>query len=152
MQTWNLFARVLHDTRNHVDTLVQRLPRPLRWHQRNTGDATAASRLYDGVVNQLLAKMDGLTEMNNVLVIGLTNRWQVIDAALLRPGRFEVQIQIGYVTVQRQRVCRSCALGVVSVLKRVVVVSSRLCDVLTLPPGIQIAKAGAKSSRSTRGT
>ena len=63
--------------------------------QRNTGDATAASRLYDGVVNQLLAKMDGLTEMNNVLVIGLTNRWQVIDAALLRPGRFEVQIQIG---------------------------------------------------------
>ena len=76
-------------------------PSPHLFMQRNSGDSTAASRLYDGVVNQLLANMDGLTRIDNVLVIGLTNRWQVIDAALLRPGRFEVQIQIRCVTAGR---------------------------------------------------
>lgn len=44
--------------------------------------------MYDGVVNQLLAKMDGLTVMDNVLVVGMTNRWEVLDTALLRPGRY----------------------------------------------------------------
>ena len=36
---------------------------------------------------QLLAKMDGVEPLNNVLVIGMTNRKELIDPALLRPGR-----------------------------------------------------------------
>jgi len=48
----------------------------------------------ESVVNQLLAKLDGVTERNNVLVIGLTNRRDLIDPALLRPGRLEVQIEV----------------------------------------------------------
>jgi SpoVK/Ycf46/Vps4 family AAA+-type ATPase len=45
-------------------------------------------------VNQLLSKLDGVDEMNNVLVICLTNRKDLIDSALLRPGRLEVHIEI----------------------------------------------------------
>jgi len=48
----------------------------------------------DSVCNQLLAKLDGISELNNILVIGLTNRIDLIDDALLRPGRLEVHIQI----------------------------------------------------------
>ena len=48
----------------------------------------------DSVVNQLLSKIDGVQERNNVIVIGLTNRKDLIDPALLRPGRLEVQIEI----------------------------------------------------------
>jgi vesicle-fusing ATPase len=51
-------------------------------------DSSASnSRLYDSVVNQLLTKMDGMNQMSNVLLIGLTNRVELIDKALLRPGR-----------------------------------------------------------------
>src|SRR3989339_1258118 len=41
------------------------------------------------VVNTLLAEMDGLEELNDVIVIGATNRPDVVDPALLRPGRFD---------------------------------------------------------------
>ena len=49
-----------------------------------------SSGVRDSVVNQLLAKLDGVKEMDNMLVIGLTNRRDLIDPALLRPGRLEV--------------------------------------------------------------
>lgn len=50
------------------------------------------SGIRDSVVNQLLAIMDGVNSLNNVLVIGLTNRKELMDPALLRPGRLEVQV------------------------------------------------------------
>eukprot|EP00471_Norrisiella_sphaerica_P004093 CAMPEP_0184490640 /NCGR_PEP_ID=MMETSP0113_2-20130426/18444_1 /TAXON_ID=91329 /ORGANISM="Norrisiella sphaerica, Strain BC52" /LENGTH=633 /DNA_ID=CAMNT_0026874619 /DNA_START=353 /DNA_END=2254 /DNA_ORIENTATION=- len=49
----------------------------------------------DSVVNQLLAKLDGVDQLHNLLVIGLTNRRELIDPALLRPGRLEVQMFVG---------------------------------------------------------
>ena len=48
----------------------------------------------DNVVNQLLAKMDGIDALDNILLIGMTNRLDMIDEALLRPGRFELHINI----------------------------------------------------------
>ena len=45
-------------------------------------------------VNQILSKMDGVEAIPNVLLIGLTNRRELLDDALLRPGRLEVQIEI----------------------------------------------------------
>ena len=51
------------------------------------------SGIRDSVVNQLLAKMDGVEQLDNILVIGLTNRPELIDGALLRPGRLEVQVE-----------------------------------------------------------
>ena len=55
-----------------------------------TGDT---SGIRDSVVNQLLAKMDGVEQLDNILVIGLTNRAELIDSALLRPGRLEVHVE-----------------------------------------------------------
>lgn len=62
---------------------------------RGKTDQSAAGVAYDALVNQLLTLMDGLSEMHNTLVVGLTNRKELLDSALLRPGRFEVQIEIG---------------------------------------------------------
>ncbi len=38
--------------------------------------------------------IDGVNSLNNVLVIGMTNRKDLIDEAVLRPGRFEVHIEV----------------------------------------------------------
>lgn len=46
------------------------------------------------VVNQLLACMDGVDTVDNFIIVGMTNRRDMIDAALLRPGRFGLQIEI----------------------------------------------------------
>ena len=55
----------------------------------DSGEATRSS-----VVNQILAKLDGVNAIPNVLLIGMTNRRELLDDALLRPGRLEVQIEI----------------------------------------------------------
>ncbi|MBN2112155.1 CDC48 family AAA ATPase [Candidatus Woesearchaeota archaeon] len=47
------------------------------------------SHVTETVVNQLLTEMDGLEELNEVVVIATTNRPDMIDTALLRPGRFD---------------------------------------------------------------
>ena len=48
----------------------------------DSGEATRSS-----AVNQILAKLDGVNAINNVLLIGMTNRRELLDSALLRPGR-----------------------------------------------------------------
>jgi vesicle-fusing ATPase len=60
---------------------------------RSTSGSSAGAG--DNVVNQLLSMIDGVNALNNVLLIGMTNRRDLIDEAMLRPGRFEIQIEIG---------------------------------------------------------
>lgn len=54
------------------------------------------SNVTERVLNQLLAEMDGIESLKNVTVVGATNRPDMLDPALLRPGRFD---RIVYVTV-----------------------------------------------------
>lgn len=62
---------------------------------RKRGTISDNSGVSDSVVNQLLAKIDGVDALNNLLIIGMTNKLELIDSALLRPGRFEVHVEIG---------------------------------------------------------
>lgn len=58
----------------------------------SSSDSTGSS---DNIVNQFLAKIDGVEALDNVLLIGMTNRKEMLDPALLRPGRLEVHVEIG---------------------------------------------------------
>ncbi|MCH8003820.1 MAG: CDC48 family AAA ATPase [Nanoarchaeota archaeon] len=53
---------------------------------------SADSHVSERVVNQLLTEIDGLQEMQDVVIIGATNRPDIVDTALLRPGRFDRMI------------------------------------------------------------
>jgi transitional endoplasmic reticulum ATPase len=51
--------------------------------------ASSDSQVTERVVNQLLTEMDGLQELGEVIIIGATNRPDILDTALMRPGRFD---------------------------------------------------------------
>jgi transitional endoplasmic reticulum ATPase len=57
---------------------------------RNSGDSGVSER----VVSQLLTELDGLEELEDVVVIATTNRPDLIDAALLRPGRLDRHVHV----------------------------------------------------------
>ncbi|MCM1360965.1 MAG: ATP-dependent zinc metalloprotease FtsH [Clostridiales bacterium] len=58
-------------------------------------------------LNQLLVEMDGFTGNESVIVIAATNRRDILDPALLRPGRFDRQIVVGYPDVKgREEILR----------------------------------------------
>ena len=68
---------------DEVDALVPR-----------RGSGGSDSHVTENVVSQILTEIDGLEELYNVLVIGATNRLDIVDEALLRPGRFDRIIKV----------------------------------------------------------
>ncbi|XP_018358507.1 PREDICTED: peroxisome assembly factor 2 isoform X2 [Trachymyrmex cornetzi] len=61
----------------------------------NRGRSGDSGGVMDRVVSQLLAEMDGLEESGSIFIIGATNRPDLIDPALLRPGRFDKMLYVG---------------------------------------------------------
>lgn len=61
---------------------------------KQRGSTGGGTGVGDSVVNQLLSKLDGVDQLNNILLIGMTNRMDLIDEALMRPGRLEVHVEI----------------------------------------------------------
>lgn len=59
------------------------------------GSSQESSNVQDRITSQILIEMDGVQEIRDVIVIGATNRIQLIDEALLRHGRFDIQIEVG---------------------------------------------------------
>jgi transitional endoplasmic reticulum ATPase len=68
---------------DEVDALVPR-----------RGSGGSDLHVTENVVSQILTEIDGLEELNNVLIIGATNRLDIVDEALLRPGRFDRIIKV----------------------------------------------------------
>jgi transitional endoplasmic reticulum ATPase len=67
---------------DEIDALVPR---------RGSGDS---SHVTESVVSQILTEIDGLEELHGVLIVGATNRLDIVDSALLRPGRFDRIIEV----------------------------------------------------------
>ncbi len=57
--------------------------------------SSSDSHVIDNVLNQILTEMDGLVELKDVVVMGATNRPDIVDPALLRAGRFDRLVYIG---------------------------------------------------------
>eukprot|EP01104_Vermistella_antarctica_P009557 TRINITY_DN2470_c1_g3_i1.p1 TRINITY_DN2470_c1_g3~~TRINITY_DN2470_c1_g3_i1.p1 ORF type:complete len:772 (+),score=193.15 TRINITY_DN2470_c1_g3_i1:73-2316(+) len=62
---------------------------------RERGTTSGGTGVEDRIVNQLLTKIEGVDALNNILIIGMTNRKDLIDPALLRAGRLEIHVEIG---------------------------------------------------------
>jgi ATP-dependent 26S proteasome regulatory subunit len=55
---------------------------------------TSNQNWSNSVVTTFLAQMDGLVQFNNILIVGMTNRREQLDSAVLRSGRFDEQLEI----------------------------------------------------------
>jgi transitional endoplasmic reticulum ATPase len=61
------------------------------------------SHVSDNVLNQILTEMDGLEDLKDVVVMGATNRPDIVDPALLRAGRFDRLVYIGEPTLEDRK-------------------------------------------------
>jgi len=68
---------------------------------RDEGGSNA--HVAESVLNQILAEIDGLEDMKDVVVMGATNRPEIIDPALLRAGRFDRLVYIGEPTLEDRK-------------------------------------------------
>jgi vesicle-fusing ATPase len=92
---------------------------------KTRGSNPSSSGVNDSIVNQLLTKFDGIVEGNNFLIIGMTNRPDMLDDALKRPGRFELQLEISLPDES----------GRVQILE---IHTKKLVDMKKLDPGVDI--------------
>jgi transitional endoplasmic reticulum ATPase len=58
------------------------------------GSSCGSSQVTERVISQILTELDGLEELKDVVVIGATNRLDIVDPALLRPGRFDRLLEV----------------------------------------------------------
>jgi cell division protease FtsH len=62
---------------------------------RNRGSTSLSHEEREQTLNQLLVEMDGFSRADSIVVVAATNRADILDSALLRPGRFDRQVMVG---------------------------------------------------------
>lgn len=70
--------------------------------KRNSNKGGGGNEERDNTLNQLLVEMDGFATDSSVIVLAATNRPDSLDAALLRPGRFDRQVEILLPTIRER--------------------------------------------------
>ena len=65
---------------------------------RSMGNISGTNSERENTLNQLLAEMDGFVSNTGVVIMGATNRPEILDQALVRPGRFDRQVQVNLPT------------------------------------------------------
>ena len=125
-----IFARAREKAERGIPVIVFFDEMDALFRTRGTG---RSSDVETTVVPQFLAEMDGVEQLDNVVVIGASNREEMIDPAILRPGRLDVKIRIE----------RPTAAGAAEILDRY------LTPDLPLDPDEVAAAGGAQAAVET---
>ena len=85
--------RLFRDARRHTSCII--FIDELDAVGRNRGGNSLSHEEREQTLNQLLVEMDGFSQSDSIIVVAATNRHDILDPALLRPGRFDRQVMVG---------------------------------------------------------
>ena len=85
--------RLFRDARRHKSCII--FIDELDAVGRNRGGNSLSHEEREQTLNQLLVEMDGFTQSESIIIVAATNRQDILDPALLRPGRFDRQVMVG---------------------------------------------------------
>jgi len=106
---------------------------------RRSGASVEGHNEQESTLNQLLVEMDGINDLEGVVMLASTNRVDILDHALLRPGRFDRQIAIDLPTLPERKAIFEVYLRKILLEKAVETYSSRLAALTPGHSGADIA-------------
>ena len=95
----DMFAEAKKDM-HHVSSLLMR---SMQWRRRRGTGMGGGHDEREQTLNQMLVEMDGFGVNEGIIVIAATNRVDILDPAILRPGRFDRKVYVGRPDVGGQR-------------------------------------------------